>query len=173
MTAAIDSARATWRQRRQIEDVLNPRRNGKYAHLDFAIDLAIRHGVTLRMCELSEAKCWPAKREIQTAPISGDQEFSTFLHELGHIVDVHQSRVHTFEDELAAWRWAMAAAGRRWTRAMTENMAQCLATYQWSTHINYAQLIEMETVIAAGAEQARHVVKILQPAPRPGVVRCL
>ena len=73
-------------QRRHALSVLNPGGTITYAHLDRAVDLAVRYELNLALVsDWRRAAACSATRTIETPPIYDDAELALFAHELGHL----------------------------------------------------------------------------------------
>jgi hypothetical protein len=159
-------------QKRALERLLRPVAGPCCAHLDRAVALALAHGWHVTPAWDAHFAAQQATRTIYTRPLADDRDFAAFCHEGGHVEDPHVRRriedepaglIISIEGEASAWLWAMDAAAYRWNATMQTFMVACLREY-----VTYRETREdlrvLEAVVAHGADQAKHVVR-LRPAP--------
>lgn len=183
MTAGVTET-SRFMRRMELEAVMKSPEH-TYQHVDFLVDLALRH--RWRVMRANNGR-FTACTETRTAYIpcyvDDDESFAMFLHETaGHLEDPNDATrpflreqhangvtyAISFEAELDSWRAAMACAGRRWSARANKAMESALWTYRQSL-VMYPQWRKaMDDLVAAGAEQARHVVRML---PHTEAVRC-
>lgn len=162
-----------WRRRKDLEAVLIPHGEA-YRYADHAVELAVRHDWNVvRACDGRFAATAATRTIYMPRAVDNDHAYASFLHEGGHIEEpeattrpfLHEpgegvTWLLSMEAEIAAWRAALAFANFRWQPAMNMCMEQCLWTYRKSLVMYPEWRTAMETLIADGAQQARHVVRI-------------
>jgi hypothetical protein len=120
-----------------------------------AINLAVEHGISIVRCANRDARTYQEARQIYAPAVTNEQTYSTFLHEVGHLLspaaDSRQYRNHETETclisplgEIGAWRWAVTNA-LQWTLEMHENLSASLTTY--ASHATPDERIEMMALV--------------------------
>jgi len=170
-----------WERRRQVERVLNPRGDIRYAGLKFAVDMAVRYEWNIEPVASGKQRASQKSRTVWTPPICGEAELAVFAHEGGHVQDPDSDGrrfvavqgkdgerwAESLEAELAAWQWAMARLARTWWGKIAQiTMERCLSTYQRGNVKTAAQLTIFESVLKEGAFLAGGAVPL---RPRPSV----
>lgn len=137
--------RAASERRGAIEKVLRPGwlrfRSELLLELNqHAVEIALQHNLRVEPRDPgTSAKGRIQTRTIHVPPVSNDETYALFLHEVGHVVDpnadAYQFRYTRANGviasplaEVGAWRFALKTA-RRWTRSMQDEAAGGLISY--------------------------------------------
>lgn len=139
--AAQEAAQSAARYRDTVTRSLRPAgiqfRNDLLPRLNqHAIDLAVRHGLTVQRSTNSGGWAVQETRTISVPPVVSEETYAVALHEIGHVVspdaDSRQYRnfvegdaLHSLDGELGAWRWAYKHA-MVWTLEMQERLYRSL-----------------------------------------------
>ena len=136
---------------------------------DHAIELTVRYGLTVkRNADGGKASARKEARWIQVPPVTNEGAYATFLHELGHVVEVDADSfqyeyVVKYDDrksrsivappaEVAAWRWAVGIA-IAWTTPMQQCMHRALLSY--ASHANSVERRDMVACLCDAHLQVR------------------
>ena len=132
-------------RRRELAAALRPNATFRTPLLeqlnDHAIQIALDHGITVHRGEWAGGGWGSAeRRELSAPPVTNEENYAIFLHEVGHVVDPDaDARQYTHRikgrmmiaagAEIHAWRWAMNHA-LTWTLEMHRTLHESLRFYR-------------------------------------------